>query len=148
MHCEFPYFEDRPHIPVTLEKNGKRARFIPLLDSGADYSVFSQADAMRLGLDWSDGREINFSNADGTFFTAKVFELVVDIEGFKFPARICFVADSPTSIPLLGRLDIFQHFSIMIDEVNKKVVVTSHEQEERLEKLLQEAKYDRDFVDF
>ena len=73
MRCEFPYFEDRPHVPIILEFAGKRCRFIPLLDSGADYSVFSQSDAMRLGLDWSKGEPITFKNADGSSFEAKMF---------------------------------------------------------------------------
>ena len=70
MRYKFPYFEDRPHIPVALEAKGKRARFLPLLDSGADFSIFYKSDAYRLGLDWETGKDIVLNNADNSNFHA------------------------------------------------------------------------------
>lgn len=59
MHYEFPYFEGRPHIPIILHYKNNSVRFLPLLDTGADYSVFYKADAVRLGIDLNKGKEIS-----------------------------------------------------------------------------------------
>lgn len=126
MRCKFPYFEDRPHIPIALEWQNKRARFIPLLDTGADFSVFYKSDAIWLGLDWEKGKSIDLDNADGSSFHAKKFILTVDIEGYKFKAGVCFVENNRSSMPLLGRADIFDHFKITIDEKSKFVEVKTH----------------------
>ena len=117
MHCKFPY--DRPHIPVTIEYNGNRVKFLPLLDSGADYSVFYKSDALRLGLDWNKGESIIFNNADGSTFTAKKFLLPIEIKGETFKTIICFVENKESYMPLLGRKDIFNHFYITLCEKEK-----------------------------
>lgn len=116
MRCKFPYFEDRPHIPLVLEYEGKRARFLPLLDTGADFSVFYKADALRLGLDWEKGIAMDLDNADGSPFRAKQFTLKIEIEGYAFNGKMCFVDSKKSAMPLLGRRDIFKHFDILIRE--------------------------------
>ncbi len=126
MHCKFSYFEDRPHIPIKIEYGDKLTRFLPLLDSGADFSVFHRTDALRIGLNWKKGRKIEFENADGSSFMARQFNLNLDIEGYKFKARVCFVDGRKASMPLLGRQDVFKHFKILIDEKEKQVELKSY----------------------
>lgn len=117
MRFKFPYFEGRPHIPVKFICRGKSTRFLPLLDSGADFSVFYKSDAMRIGLDWKKGKKVNLENADGTSFKARQFNLEMAIEEYTFKARICFLDENKSSIPLLGRKDIFEHFKITIHDL-------------------------------
>ncbi|MBU0981873.1 retropepsin-like domain-containing protein [Patescibacteria group bacterium] len=131
MSYKFPYFEDRPHVPVAIEYKGERVRFIPLLDSGADHSVLSRSDAMRIGLDWTKGKTILLSNADDSNFRAKQFSLNVDIEGHKFRAKFCFADNKIASMPLLGRKDVFKEFKITIDERSKEVTLKSHSYEKK-----------------
>lgn len=126
MYSKLPYFEDHPHIPIKLKHKTKKTRFLPLLDTGADFSVFYKTDAIRIGLDWEGGKKIQLENADGSSFEVKQFELEVDIEGFTFPARICFAENNNSDIPLLGRADIFKHFRITVDEREKQVEMQSH----------------------
>lgn len=126
MHCKFPYFEDRPHIPITLEYQGKRLKFLPLLDSGADYSVFYKSDAYRLGLDWGQGESLEFNNADGTLFKAKQFLLTMEIEGQSFKAKVCFVENTASSMPLIGRVGVFERFYITLCEKEKYVEIQSY----------------------
>jgi hypothetical protein len=126
MRCKFPYFEDRPHIPITVEHKGKITRFLPLLDSGADFSVFHKTDALRIGLDWSKGEQIKLENADGTSFKAKQFRLNLTIESYTFRARLCFVGNKVPSMPLMGRKDIFKHFKVIIDDSENCVELKTH----------------------
>lgn len=121
MHCKFPYFEDRPHIPIILKYQENRVRFLPLLDTGADCSVFYGSDAQRLGLNWNEGKNMEMNSVNGEDFQAKRFLLDMEIEGKKFKVRMCFVQEPFASMPLLGRLDVFENFQILISERDKFV---------------------------
>ncbi|MEK7528759.1 MAG: hypothetical protein AAB592_03250 [Patescibacteria group bacterium] len=106
---------------MKIEYRGRVVRFLPLLDSGADFSVFHKADALRIGLNWSKGEKIDLENADGTSFKARQFNLNLYFENYKLKARICFVDSKKVSMPLLGRRDIFKHFKITINEDGRYV---------------------------
>lgn len=125
MHCKFPYFEDRPHIPIILEYNGNRVRFLPLLDSGADDCIFYRKDAQRLGLNWEEGKDIEMNSADGENFLVRQFLLTMEIEGEKIKVKISFAHKPYASMPLLGRRDVFKHFQIIISEREKWVELKS-----------------------
>lgn len=73
-------------------------RLLPLLDSGADFCVFSKRDAIRIGLDWEQGQNICLEDAGGESFIAKQFLLDLEIEKFEFRARVCFIDND--AIPL------------------------------------------------
>jgi len=120
MFYKFPYFEDRPHIPVAIESKGVRKRFLPLLDSGADFSVFAKSDAILLGLDWDQGKVIVLENADGTYFKGRTFKVKVVIQDVVIQTDLCF-SEKSNSMRLLGRKDLFKEFEILIDE--KETVV-------------------------
>lgn len=121
MQYKFPYFEDRPHIPIYLGAGEYKTRYLPLLDTGADFTTLCKHDAGVLGLDWDKGEEISLDNADGTEFKARMFTLPLEIEDLTFRSRICFIDTNTFSMPLLGRRDFFHHFIIAIDETSKMV---------------------------
>lgn len=114
---KYPYFQGRPHLPLILEYGNNHERFLPLLDSGADVSIFHRSALSILGLDWDQGVPRNYDNADGSSFIAREFILSVEIGGIRFPARISFAEDpSLRERPLLGRTDIFDKFRIVFCE--------------------------------
>ena len=118
----FPYYKGRAHIPLVLEYGDKRERFLPLLDSGADFALFHKQDALNLGLDWDAGTDRDFDSAYTTGLPVKEFVLSLDIEGTRFPARVCFaeIADL-FHRPLLGRADVFNKFRITFSELEQLV---------------------------
>ena len=126
MFCKFPYFKGRPHIPISIESKSGRKRFLPLLDSGADFSVFYKADAIRLGLNWSEGKEIRLLNADGSDFNAREFKLNLKIEDQALKAKICFIDTQKVGTPLLGRQNIFDEFKILLNERENTITFQSH----------------------
>lgn len=126
MPFRFPYFDDRPHIPIDLQYGARRRRFLPLLDTGADCSLFHRSDATYLDLPWEKGTPLELSNADGTAFAARQFELTAFIEGMSFPVRICFVENLAADKPLLGRRDFFEQFLITINERERYVELRYH----------------------
>ena len=127
MHYRFPYFEDRPHLPIVLEYGCNRARFLPLLDTGADFTVLYRSDALRLGLNWDEGKDTTFHNADGSVFIAKEFTLKMEIEGFSFPATICFAENTKSAMPLLGRKGVLENFLVTLNEREQYVEIESHQ---------------------
>lgn len=126
MRYEFPYFRERPHVPITIIVKGKQKRFLPLPDTGADCSVFRKIDAIQLGLNWQKGAKHTFENSDGSSFTVRKFRVQIKIENKKFPATICFTEKNTSAMPLLGRQDVFKHFKITIDEKNQEVILKPH----------------------
>jgi hypothetical protein len=113
----FAYHKGRPHVPVFLIFATERRPFLPLLDSAADYSLFHEADAALLGLDWSKGRAQTLSGANGASFQAREFLVTMEIAGHRFPVRVSFAAGIPLEEHrLLGRRGVFEHFAITIRE--------------------------------
>lgn len=118
----FPYYKGRPHVPVIIEYGNYRERALPLLDSGADFSIFHRGVLENLGLDWNQGTPKNFDNADGSSFGVREFRLSLEIEQIRFPARVCFSEDpSLSERPLLGRADVFGQFQITICEQDEYI---------------------------
>ncbi|HKH46224.1 MAG TPA: aspartyl protease family protein [Thermoanaerobaculia bacterium] len=127
---KFPYFQGRPHLPLILEYGDRQERFLPLLDSGADFSIFHRSALAILGLDWEQGAPRNYDNADGTSFIAREFILSVEIGGIRFPARISFADDPSLRVrPLLGRTDIFDKFRIIFCEQEQYVELKPYTRE-------------------
>ncbi len=122
----YAYDKNRPYVPVILWHGDRKVRSLPLLDSGADLSIFHKADAIALGLDWNSGKEINAENPDGSLFRTREFQIELEVADVRFPARALF-ADSASDSRLLGRGDVFRHFRITIDE---KALRVDFEQQE------------------
>jgi hypothetical protein len=123
MSYRFDYFEDRPHVPIKIHYKGKYFRFLPLLDSGADFSVFNRADAYRIGLDWNKGKSLCLCNADGSEFRVKEFKLKVLVEHHPFTIPICFTESKKNAMPLLGRKSFFEKFEITFLENQERIVL-------------------------
>ncbi len=120
----FPYYQNRPHVPIVLEYGNRRQRALPLLDSGADYSLFHKQFALDLGLTWSEGEQRSFDTAYTTNLAVREFQLSLDLEGSRFPAPVCF-AEIPDLFhrPLLGRAGIFDKFRITFSEQEQLVEI-------------------------
>lgn len=122
----YAYDKNRPYVPVILWNGYRKVRSSPLLDSGADLSIFHKADAIALGLDWTSGKETTAENPDGSLFRTREFRIELEVADVRFPARVLF-ADSASDGRLLGRADVFQHFRITIDERALRVDFESKE---------------------
>lgn len=126
----YPYFQGRPHLPLILEYGNSQERFLPLLDSGADFSIFHRSALGILGLDWDHGAQRHYDNADGSSFLAREFVLSVEVGGIRFPARISFADDPSLRVrPLLGRTDIFEKFRIVFCEQEQYVELQPYTRE-------------------
>jgi len=98
----------RPLIPIRLHG---RPGFQPidtlaLLDSGADRCVFSDAFAVRLGLDLSGGIGVPIKGATGGRYSARIVPVTVELAGTAFQCRAAFTSGNiPYSF--IGREEVF-----------------------------------------
>ena len=95
----------------------KKQKFIALVDSGADCSLFNIQIAELLDIDLSKGESVPMTGISGTIKAIRIEEVPITIEGtsdtIKIPA--CFV-DSPTVGALLGQEGFFDQNRIKFEK--------------------------------
>ena len=100
-----------------------RARYFRLLvDSGADYTLISSADALLLGLDYQEIRspetKVEVANMASIHTKKTLLTLTIESLAFKIPV---LVAKEEVEC-LLGRKGVFDQFDILFQEKEGRVV--------------------------
>jgi hypothetical protein len=112
----------KPVLRVTITGPGRGVDVWMLLDSGADISFipYSVGEAIGLNLDPANRSEVE-GIGEGTvpYILSYVKLAIGDVE---FPARIGWALIEEVPL-LLGRLDVFQKFSIEFREFENKIIV-------------------------
>ena len=126
----FHYFEItpkivRPIIPIILKSQTKLMLYSALIDSGADYSIFSLdiADALGIKLQLKDkvkfigvGRE----NIDG--FWSKIEIIIGDIT---YETHAIFAEISEFGHGILGQKGFFDHFDVELSYKKQLIEIKS-----------------------
>ena len=120
MRKEFSYIQGYPLIQVVLVGPKEKIRMLALLDSGADYSLFSLEVAERLGIKVEKGKRISLQGVAGKPFTGFLHEVPVQVEDITLKCKIVF---SKVRAALLGRDNFFLPFLITFNEKYQKVTV-------------------------
>lgn len=124
MRKEFSYIQDYPLIKVALIGPKEKIKMLALLDSGADYSLFSLEVAERLGIKKEEGKKISLQGVIGGEFPGYLHKVPVQVEGMRFNCRIVF---SKVKTALLGRDNFFLPFLITFNEKHQKVSLREHD---------------------
>jgi len=120
-----------PWIPVIVRGHEETVELIFLLDSGADYSVLPIEVAEILGLDLSNPAEQS-SGVGGSVNTIKSNAKIIiknahETYNFRIPIHILMNRNSKIP-PLLGRVDFFDQFEIIIKQkIGKVILKKEHE---------------------
>jgi len=93
---------------------------LALLDSGADYSLFSLEVAEKLGIKKEGGKKIFLQGVVSEQFPGYLHKVPVQIEGVRFNCKIVF---SKVKTALLGRDNFFLPFLITFNEKSQKITV-------------------------
>jgi len=96
---------------------------LALLDSGADYSLFSLEVAERLGIKKEEGKKISLQGVIGEQFPGYLHKVPVQVGEMTFNCRIVF---SKVKTALLGRDNFFLPFLITFNEKHQKVLLKEH----------------------
>lgn len=120
MRKEFFYIQGYPLIQVVLIGPKEKIKMLALLDSGADYSLFSLEVAEKLGIPIEKGKRISLQGVAGEPFTGFLHEIPVQVEDVVLKCKIVF---SKVRTTLLGRDNFFLPFLITFNEKHQKVIV-------------------------
>ena len=120
MRKEFFYIQGYPLIQVVLIGPKDKIKMLALLDSGADYSLFSLEVAEKLGIKVEKGKRISLQGVAGEPFTGYLHEVPVQVEDVILKCKIVF---SKVRATLLGRDNFFLPFLITFNEKHQKVTV-------------------------
>jgi hypothetical protein len=112
----------RPTARILLQstKNEWYA-FRVYIDSGADMSLFTRADAKLLGLDLYKGEYRPIIGVGRTLIPAYTHRIKMKLEETTLNVNTSF-ADSDEVPRLLGRTDIFKNFKITFNEQNLETI--------------------------
>ncbi len=118
MHKEFSYIHHHPLIEIVLLGPKERIRMLALLDSGADYSLFSFEVAERLGIKKENAEKVSLKGVVGEPFIGYLHRVPVQVEDSVFSCKIVF---SNVKTTLLGRDNFFLPFLVTFNEKEQKV---------------------------
>jgi len=123
MSKDFSYIQGYPLIEVTLIGPKEEIKMLALLDSGADYSLFSLEVAEKLGIKKERGKKIFLQGVIGEQFPGYLHKVPVQVGSMTFNCRIVF---SKVKTALLGRDNFFLPFLITFNEKYQKVSLREH----------------------
>ena len=122
---KLPYlkFRDRflPIVSIWLKGGKEWVEFKAFVDSGAGYSIFKAEMAEILGLRLEDGKESYVTVGDGSLIKVYIHNVSVRIADKEFEAAVGFSRHLGIGFNIIGRLDIFDRFTVCFDESEKIV---------------------------
>ena len=123
----FPYQKSAlgeffPIIEFNITHKRETVKINTLVDSGASISVFKPQVAQFLNIPIERGKEI-FLGGVGGRIRGYIHNLELEIAGKKVVAPVVFSYEYTVSLNLLGRAGVFQHFKIIFDEKDLKVIL-------------------------
>lgn len=112
-----------PAINIGLKKlNSKNEfSFLILVDSGAEFSLFTKSDAELLGLKLQQGEKINIGGVTGDRFLAFIHPVIIKIRNKKIKIEAAFSAQDNTP-RVIGRNPLFSHFFITFDHKKRNTI--------------------------
>jgi len=112
-----------PAVNVSIKKENSKNEFsfLILVDSGAEFSLFTKGDAELLGIDLQKGEKINIGGVTGDRFLAFIHSILIKIgkKEFKIKAAFSNRNDTPR---ILGRNPLFSNFFIVFDHQKQNTI--------------------------
>lgn len=122
---EYPYQNNYPLIDVELiGKEGKKFLAKALIDSGADFSLFSSEIGEYLGIEIKKGQRLTLYGIGGKI-RGYLHSLPLKVEGEIFNCKIVF-SNEIGNVAILGRNNFFYPFLITFNEKDKKIFIKKH----------------------
>ena len=113
---KYDYFLDKlPMLEIEIFFSNKSVRLLALIDTGADYTIFPRTIAQKLNIPMENGKIKILEGAGGTIL-ARVHPVKINIAGIKIKTVACFSEKNDVPEQILGRLDILNHFKLVLDK--------------------------------
>lgn len=115
----FPYKEinlqiKRPIIPIIIKSDNYLILYHGLIDSGADYCIFSLEIAKELRLNFSNKNRATFISAGGEMVKGFWGEIDLRIDGTTYTIQAIFAKISDFGHGILGQQGFFDHFDVKL----------------------------------
>ncbi|MBI3912759.1 MAG: hypothetical protein HY327_00985 [Chloroflexi bacterium] len=112
-----------PIIPVVFVLDEITLEFYPYLDSGADITVLPYRFGAELGLSAAEGIPLEFTGEGGGIVPLTIHRVGLRIgESNIVPVRVGWAQTEGASL-LLGRLDVFNHFTFEFNHAKQEIRV-------------------------
>ncbi|MDD5738370.1 MAG: hypothetical protein PHY72_00370 [Candidatus Pacebacteria bacterium] len=115
-----------PAITITLKKENSLDgfSFLVLIDSGAEFSLFTKSDAELLEINLQKGERIDIGGVSGDKFLAFIHPVLVKIGNKEFKIKVAFSSRNDTP-RILGRNPLFSNFFIIFDHQKQNTIFIS-----------------------
>ena len=112
-----------PAITITLKKENSlnEFSFLVLIDSGAEFSLFTKSDAELLEIDLQKGEKIYIGGVSGDKFLAFIHPVLIKIGNKEFKIKTSFSSRNDTP-RILGRNPLFSNFFIIFDHKRQNTI--------------------------
>jgi predicted aspartyl protease len=104
-----------------MMKGDKIARIYTYVDSGATYSVFSDDEAEKLGIDMETGKERYLITGDGGSILIYLHEIEIEIGECTLNAVVGFSDRLGIGFNILGRKDVFERLIFCFDDKKREL---------------------------
>ncbi|MFH0740101.1 MAG: hypothetical protein V1819_03365 [bacterium] len=117
-----------PAITITLKKENSlnEFSFLVLVDSGAEFSLFTKSDAELLEIDLEKGEKIYIGGVAGDKFLAFIHSVLIKIGNKEFKIKTAFSSRDDTP-RILGRNPLFSNFFIIFDHQKQNTIFIPRE---------------------
>ena len=112
-----------PHCYVNFFHMDNQTELKMLVDSGADFSVFSFETGKEIGFTLGSGEKIYQGGGVGDCsFEYVIREVEMEVEGHRFKAPVAWLLDEKLDESILGRDVVFDLFDIEFKQADEEVI--------------------------
>lgn len=128
----FHYFEItpkiiRPIIPIILKSQAKLILYSALIDSGADYSIFSLDIADALGIKLQSENKVKFIGVGKEKVQGFWGEIEIKIGGVSYKTKAIFANISEFGHGILGHKGFFDQFDVKLSYRKQIIEIESYD---------------------
>ena len=125
----FPYKEvnpsiSRPIIPIVVKSDNVFILYDGLIDSGADYSIFSLEIAHRLGIKLSNKNATHFMGVGKDEVSGYWGNIDIRVAGIIYKTRVIFARISDFGHGILGQKGFFDQFDVNFSLHKQTIEIT------------------------
>jgi len=117
----------RPIIPVLLTSETTFIIYRALVDSGADYCIFSIDLAYLLGIKLSSRDNVSFTGVDGEKIEGFWGEVEIRIGGISYKTKAIFAEISEFGHGILGHKGFFDQFDVKLSYQKQTIEIEPHD---------------------
>jgi hypothetical protein len=123
---EYDVGEPGISLAVNLKLVGKSVSVETKIDTGSTSCVFARSAGESLGLEIESGELVRIGTATGVFTTYR-HDVVLEVLGYEFDARVCFAENESFRRNVLGRFGFLDRIVLGLVDYEGKLFLKRYE---------------------